>query len=85
MERQIGGEVKRKVEGIERLRLEQVPLSGDGLPVVTIRRYPQHERSSRTRATLSSPLSRLKNKSGQIEFRLGTASNEKKKKDGGRL
>lgn len=31
-EGQIEGEVKRKVKGIERLRLEQVPLSGDGLP-----------------------------------------------------
>lgn len=29
---QIEGEVKRKVKGIERLRLEQVPLSGNGLP-----------------------------------------------------
>lgn len=32
VEGQIEGEVKRKVKGIERLRLEQVPLSGNGLP-----------------------------------------------------
>lgn len=30
-EGRIEGEVKRKVKGIERLRLEQVPLSGNGL------------------------------------------------------
>lgn len=54
-------EVKRKVEGIERLRLEQVPLSGNGLPVVTIRRSPQHENRS-TRVPPSPPLSWLKNK-----------------------
>ena len=59
--RQIEGEVKRKVEGIERLRLEQVPLSGNGLPVVTIRRSPQHENRS-TRVPPSPPLSWLKNK-----------------------
>lgn len=65
--RQIEGEVKRKVEGIERLRLEQVPLSGNGLPVVTIRRSPQHEnRSTRVPSLASTVLA--EEQAGKLNF-----------------